>query len=384
MQVIDMSSTVLVAMAISCAVSMLIVYSQRWHGKHSMDHDLSGVQKFHTTAVPRVGGFALFAGFYFTTVICISLYPRLFAGAGGMGALKLLAASLPVFAAGITEDLTKRVSVKVRLAAAIISALIASMVMGATVDELDIWGVDALLKITPIAIIVTAIVVAGGVNAINIIDGFNGLAGSVVVIMSAALGFLAWQAGDVFVTSLALLGIGVTLGFLLVNFPSGRLFLGDGGAYLLGFWVAEIAVLLLVRNASVNAWQVLAVCAYPVIEVLYSMYRKKMIRNMSPGEPDGVHLHMLVYRRFVPRFVAYSAQKSWIRNAAVTCVIAPCITLLAIISVVAGGTIAGAAAIVVVQVWLYLTVYSRLVRGRWRRVQGTAAAINSDVNATLS
>jgi UDP-N-acetylmuramyl pentapeptide phosphotransferase/UDP-N-acetylglucosamine-1-phosphate transferase len=387
MQTIPLLSIALVAVCISCLFSLLIVHSQEWHGKHSLDHDLSGVQKFHTTAVPRIGGVAVVAGLFLALGFGALVYPGLLLNGHASGALKLLLASMPAFIAGIMEDLTKRVSVKVRLVATIISALMASWLLGATIDGVDIWGVDSLLAIVPIAIVVTAVVVAGGANAINIIDGFNGLAGSVVVIMAAALGYLAWQTGDMFVAMLALLGIGVTLGFMLVNYPTGRLFLGDGGAYLLGFWVAEIAVLLLVRNPTINAWQVLSICAYPVIEVLFSIYRRRFVRKATPGAPDGLHLHTLVYRRFVSRLLTHGHRhriRPWHRNAAVVCFIGPCIGLLAAISVVAGGTIPGAAAIVIGQVLLYIALYRRLVRRRWGRNDVTASAEQGGVKAELT
>jgi len=377
----EMLTVLLVATAIAFAVSLLIVFSEGWHGRHSMDHDLSGIQKFHTTAVPRIGGVAVIVGLYVTIVGCERWYPGLFFAFDGASGSALLVASLPVFIAGIVEDLTKRVSVRVRLAAAMLSALSASIMMGVTVDELDIWGIDALLTVAPIAVLVTAVVVAGGINAVNFIDGFNGLAGSVVIIMSTALGFLAWQAGDEFVVALAALGIGVTLGFLMVNFPTGRLFLGDAGAYLLGFWVAEIAVLLLTRNAEINSWQVLAICAYPVIEVLFSIYRRKVVRRASPGAPDRLHMHSLVYRRVVPRLLPYHAGKPWIRNAAVAVLVAPVVALSAFIAVVAGETIAGAAAVVTGQVLLYVGVYARLVRGHWRR-PADRSVLDTDVKVT--
>jgi UDP-N-acetylmuramyl pentapeptide phosphotransferase/UDP-N-acetylglucosamine-1-phosphate transferase len=199
--------------------------------------------------------------------------------------------------------------------------------LGATVNELDLWGVDALLAIAPFAVLVTAIVVAGGSNAINIIDGFNGLSSSTIVIMAAGLAAVGFQHGDSLVVTLGALGIGATLGFLAVNYPRGKLFLGDGGAYFLGFWVSEMAVLLLVRNAAVNAWQVLAICAYPVIEVLFSMYRRKVIQKVSPGAPDALHLHTLVFRRLVFKHVRKDASRPWKRNAAVACVIAPAVAL---------------------------------------------------------
>jgi UDP-N-acetylmuramyl pentapeptide phosphotransferase/UDP-N-acetylglucosamine-1-phosphate transferase len=369
----------LVATGASAAVSVLIVKSQSWHGKHTLDHDLEGVQKFHTAAVPRIGGVSVIAAIFLSLLLCdyiaLGLLPRAHVESG----ILLLIAGLPTFIAGITEDLTKKVSVKARLVASIASALLASWLLGATVDALDIWGVDSLLTWMPFALLVTAITVSGGVNAINIIDGFNGLAASTVLVMLAALGAVGWQVGDYLVVELAVLGIGAVCGFLMVNYPKGRLFLGDGGAYFLGFWVAEIVVLLLVRNTSINAWQVLSICGYPIIEVLYSIHRRRFVRQVSPGAPDGLHLHTLVYRRVVPKFLPHNASQPWKRNAAVTFVIMPWVVASSVLSVWAGRTVGGAMGIVVIQLVVYIAIYTRLVRGRWGGRNAPALSEGKDV-----
>ena len=371
----------LAAFGASVTVSLLIVLSQKWHGGLSHDHDLSGVQKVHTTAVPRIGGLAVVSGVLLGLMIFRALNPQAMSGSHFDNILLLLAASVPAFGAGIVEDMTKRVSVKARLAATALSAVIASAVLGATVHELDLWGVDALLAIAPIAVFVTAVVVAGGSNAINIIDGFNGLSASTIIIMAAGLSAIALQHGDMLVASLGVLGIGATIGFLALNYPRGKLFLGDGGAYFLGFWVSEMAVLLLVRDAAVNAWQVLAVCAYPVIEVLFSIYRRKFIQNVSPGAPDALHLHTLVFRRIVFKHVSKDARYPWKRNAAVVCVIAPAVALCVAISVLAGASAPVSLAIVVAQVGIYVLAYGRLVRGRWATGRSSRLGANMNANA---
>lgn len=362
---IQLFSAALVAILSSSAISALIVLSQGWHGKHTLDHDLTGVQKFHKHAVPRIGGLAVAGAIVLTIAYSYFRAPTLYSERDLKNAALLFLAAMPVFFAGITEDLTKRVSVKARLAASVASALLASWLLGATVDRLDIWGFDVLLAWTPFALVITAVTVAGGINSINIIDGFNGLAASTAAIMLAALAVVAWQVGDNFVTTLAVVGIGGTLGFLILNFPAGKLFLGDGGAYFLGFWVSETVVLLLVRNDRVSAWQILSICAYPVIEVLFSIYRRKIVRKTNPGEPDGLHMHTLVYRRVASRIVGRHSQHPWKRNAVVTCVIAPWIVAMVLLSVVAGGAASASVMIVVVQLIAYITVYARLVRGRW-------------------
>jgi UDP-N-acetylmuramyl pentapeptide phosphotransferase/UDP-N-acetylglucosamine-1-phosphate transferase len=372
----------LTTLACSFLVSLFIVGSQKWHGGLSHDHDLAGVQKVHTTAVPRIGGVGVVAGLILGFLLFQQLFPQV-ANGSSKQIWMLLGASLPAFVAGLIEDMTKRVSVRVRLAATALSALIASAVLGASVHHLDIWGVDLLLAFTPFAIVATAIFVAGGANAINIIDGFNGLSGSTIVIMASGLAAVALQQGDVFVATLGVLGVAAALGFLMLNYPTGKLFLGDGGAYFLGFWVSEMAVLVLVRNPGVSAWQVLSICAYPVIEVLFSIYRRKFISKVSPGAPDALHLHTLVFRRLVFKHVKRDANRPWLRNAAVTWFIAPAVTLTVALSAFFGHVTAVSVAIVIAQVVVYIAAYGRLVRGRWTMGRNARVSVAIEAKAQV-
>lgn len=365
MQLNDLLKIGAAAGIVSFFVSLFIVHSQKWHGFVSNDHDLGGVQKVHALAVPRVGGLAVVSGILFGMLAYAFFFPKQIPAARISAIFLLATAGAPAFIAGIAEDLSKRISVRIRLLATFASALVASALLGATVNELDIWGLDNLLKVTPVAVLVTALVVAGGANAVNIIDGFNGLAGSVIMIMALAIAAIALEHHDMLVATLGFLAAGSAIGFLLVNFPRGKLFLGDGGAYFLGFWVAEGAVLLLVRNAGVNAWQVLSICAYPVIEVLFSMYRRRVIQQVSPGAPDRLHLHTLVYRRVVRKLIKVEPPQAWLRNATTAGVIVPWIAIMALSSVLVGQSILMAIGLVLFQVMLYILVYRRLVRGRW-------------------
>lgn len=366
---------------ISFVVSLLIVQSQKWHGCISNDHDLAGVQKVHGLAVPRIGGLAVVSGVVLGILAHVLMFPANIPPARLNAILLLASCGMPAFLSGMTEDFTKRVSVRIRLLATFASALLASAVLGATVNELDIWGVDNLLQMTPVAVLVTALVVAGGANAVNIIDGFNGLAASVIIIMALAIGVVAFQHNDAMVATLGVLGAGSAVGFLLVNFPRGKLFLGDGGAYFLGFWIAEAAVLLLVRNASVNAWQVLSICAYPVIEVLFSMYRRRIIQQVSPGAPDRLHLHTLVYRRVVRKLIKVEPPQAWLQNATTAGVIVPWVAVMALASVLVGQSILAAIALVLLQIALYVAVYKRLARGRWLRAGIAVPVVEVEVEA---
>jgi UDP-N-acetylmuramyl pentapeptide phosphotransferase/UDP-N-acetylglucosamine-1-phosphate transferase len=371
----DMLKIGATAAGVSFLVSLLIVHSQKWHGRLSHDHDLGGIQKVHALAVPRVGGLAVVSGILFGVLLCRLLFPAQMPAARLGSILLLIGCGAPAFLAGIAEDLSKCISVRIRLLATFTSALVASALLGATVNNLDIWGIDNLLTVMPIAVLVTALVVAGGANAVNIIDGFNGLASSVIIIMALAIAAVAIQQNDMFVATLGLLGAGSALGFLLVNFPRGKLFLGDGGAYFLGFWVAEGAVLLLVRNANVNAWQVLSICAYPVIEVMFSMYRRRIIQQVSPGAPDRLHLHTLIYRRVVRKLIKVEPPQAWLQNASTAGVIVPWVATMALATVLVGQSMLAAMALVLVQVVFYIAIYRRLVRGHWVGAAPAAPAV---------
>lgn len=212
----------------------------------------------------------------------------------------LIACSLPAFVAGITEDLTKNVSPRRRLFFTAVSASLAIWLLDSVVARTDIPGLDpVLLRWVPMAWMLTIFIIAGTANAINIIDGFNGLASMCVLMMVLALGYVAFLVGDMFVFTASMIVAGAVLGFFVWNFPAGLIFLGDGGAYLLGFLLGELCILLVHRHAQVSPMFPLLLCAYPVFETIFTMYRRKFVRGVPTGAPDGIHLHTLVHRRLI-------------------------------------------------------------------------------------
>lgn len=287
----------LIGCFVSLAVCVLIVLTQRWHGRHSLDHDMDGHQKFHKVPVPRIGGVAVFLG------ICATALITAIDGTSSeqkTTAAALLACSLPAFLAGTLEDLTKRVSVSLRLVASFASAGLAVYLLRAYLTSVDTLVLDHVLAVSPLlAYAFTCFSVAGVANAVNIIDGFNGLASGSVIIMLTGICGLAWIYSDPLVMRLCLTAIAPIAGFMLLNFPLGKIFLGDGGAYLCGFWLAECAIILLIRNPNISTWAVLLVCMYPVFETAFSIWRKAIYRKTGMGRPDKVHFHMLVYRRLI-------------------------------------------------------------------------------------
>jgi UDP-N-acetylmuramyl pentapeptide phosphotransferase/UDP-N-acetylglucosamine-1-phosphate transferase len=164
------------------------------------------------------------------------------------------------------------------------------------------------LAINAFSFAFTVFAVAGVTHAVNVIDGLNGLSSVNALLASIGLAVVAWTVGDSFVFSAACVLGGSVAGFFLVNYPGGRIFLGDGGAYLMGLLLAELAVLLVHRNSEVSPWFPLLLLAYPIWETLFSMYRRK-VRGRSAGEADALHLHSLVYHRLA-RWKGYFAAPS--------------------------------------------------------------------------
>lgn len=282
------------AFIVSLILTVLIVRFQNLHGRFTADTDLMSTQKFHRKPVPRVGGIALFAA---VLAVCGVVAAREPAELGPL--LLIWLCSIPAFVSGLAEDTTKRISAKWRFLGIGVSGVLVFFVLDQSITRLNIPLVDSLLQFGFLAFIVTVIAVIGAANAINIIDGYNGLAAVVSIFIFAGFAYVCFYLDDRLLLITCVSMIGAIGGFLIWNYPRGLIFLGDGGAYFIGCMIGIVSIMLLVRHPSVSAWFPLLLCLYPVFETLFSIYRKLILRGHSPGVPDGVHLHMLIYRRLV-------------------------------------------------------------------------------------
>ncbi|MBF0422136.1 MAG: polysaccharide biosynthesis protein [Magnetococcales bacterium] len=256
----------------------------------------AGPQKAHPYSVPRVGGIAIVTGMF---AVILQLLLK-----GDWPTAKKLAVFMGcgmfVFGIGLLEDVTKNIGPRTRLVVTMFAVCIAFFAMDAALLRVDIPWFDHLLQSSvAFSLVCTVIAVAGLSHSLNIIDGYNGLASMVALIILSALGYISYTLNSWFLFQASVAMAGSVLGFLVWNYPHGHILVGDGGAYLMGFVIGEISVLLVSQHAEVSALFPLLLVAYPVSETLFTIYRRKILRGLSPATPDTMHLHSLIYHRLI-------------------------------------------------------------------------------------
>jgi len=266
------------AFFISIFTLLIVIYLTRKYSLLMDDANDTKPQSFHKDDTPRAGGIGVLTGIFLITLVPLGL--------------KFLPSIILAFLSGIFEDFHNSLSPKMRLLLQLIAATSAVVLADAVVTYLGL-GISMPYWL---GVIFSIFAIIGMMNAINIIDGFNGLASGVTLLILLSFSIVSYQHNNVDILIVTTITGGATLGFMLLNFPKGKIFLGDGGAYLLGFIVAIIGIFLASKYESVSPWYILALFIYPVWEVLFSIMRK-LYMGLSPMQPDSYHFHMLVYRQ---------------------------------------------------------------------------------------
>jgi UDP-N-acetylmuramyl pentapeptide phosphotransferase/UDP-N-acetylglucosamine-1-phosphate transferase len=277
----------------SFILTILLVKYSHLHEHLSHDTDLSGPQKFHKQPVARIGGVSIFTGI---TVGIIAYTSR---NHDYATSFYLFTFSGIAFFTGLLEDITKKIAPLSRLIFIAIASYLAIEFLNLPIKQVSIFGIDFLLQFSIISLIFTIIAITGLSHAYNIIDGFNGLASMVAILTLTSIAYVGFKHNDHLIVFFSLCMTASILGFFLFNYPNGLIFLGDGGAYLLGFWIAILSLLLVSRHATISPWYALLVNGYPIMETLFTIYRRTSQRKKRVGLPDGIHFHTIIYRRIL-------------------------------------------------------------------------------------
>lgn len=351
--------TFFLSFIVSAVIVLLLIRYQQTHQHISLDLDLNSVQKFHTIPVPRIGGVGVVIGFTFSLAINKLVFNNEYL------TFLMLAVALPTFLIGLIEDMTKKVGVLHRLIVTALSAALGAYFLNIRLMQLDLLVFDTLLGFYWFSLMFTSFAVAGVANAFNLIDGFNGLAAGVATIILLALSYVAHQLADpeIMLTSLSLAG--AVLGFALWNYPRGLIFLGDGGAYFIGFMVAEQSVWLLERHPQVSPWFPLLLVYYPIFETLFTIFRRLIVNKVNVGMPDATHLHQLIYRRLIKtkKHLVSTPSQQVMQNSATS----PYLWVMTIISVIPAILFYSNPLLLKISVLLYSGFYVLIYRSMYKK-----------------
>ena len=275
---------VLILVFLSTLFALLFIHREReTFAKRAVRH-VKAKQSVHTVPTPRVGGIAIAVGI---------LSGALLSGNDLFGTL--LWTTLPIFLIGLLEDLGPDTPPSLRLGVAALSATLAILVLNIHISRVDLPGVDILMSITLIGMAFTIFASTGMTHAINLIDGLNGLSSAVVIAIMITFGLIAQRYGHSDLVVMNGVVCVAFIGFMCVNFPNGRVFLGDAGAYSIGHIIAWNAIVILNREPEISAWAILLVLLWPVLDTLFAMVRR-LLTGLSISQPDKLHYHHVLMR----------------------------------------------------------------------------------------
>lgn len=303
------ASIALIAFVVSAMIVVLARYIPLLSGGQS---SLSAVQAMHIKLTPRLGGLAIFAallaGLPFTPPTITDRYT-----------LFIMSASF-LFAVGLAEDLGLGVSPRKRLIAAAISSVLVMSLLDVWLPRADVPLLDDWMAHWAVAVTLTLLVTVGVANGFNLIDGVNGLAALTAIVAAVALALIADAAGYTVMVHLSMMLAAAVLGFMVLNYPFGFIFLGDAGAYMLGFVLSWFAIAVLNNAPEASNWAMLLVVFWPVADTALAIWRRSQSRRPVMA-PDRLHFHQLVMRALEIHFLGRGHRQ--IANPLTTLILSP-------------------------------------------------------------
>lgn len=242
--------------------------------------DAPNYRKVHSIPMPRIGGLAIVAGatagLSYVYELIFDLWPIVLGG-------------VAILIIGILDD-KYTLSPKIKLIGQLVAACIV-VFFGFDIDFITIPFVSEKIALGPFSYIIAILWIIGITNAINLIDGLDGLASGVSVIALASIMYLAILNGQYLVVALTAILIGSTLGFLIFNFHPAKIFLGDTGSLFLGYCISTISMLGLFKSVTVFSLVIpIIILAIPIFDTLFAIIRR-VINKKKIFAPDKSHLH---------------------------------------------------------------------------------------------
>ena len=235
-------------------------------------------RRMHKKPTPRIGGLAIFVGFVVSTLVFCEMTPELVA---------IYAGGLIIVAVGVIDDVSP-INAWLKLIAQVLVALVA-VSQGVKLEYINFFGEYVYFGILSIPI--TVLWIVGLTNAINLIDGLDGLACGVSAICSMSLLLVMVLKGDVASAMLTAVLVGACVGFLPFNTNPAKIFMGDTGALFLGYTLAVISVSGVFKLHTVISFVIpLSIFGLPLFDTTFAFVRR-IIQKRNPFSADRGHLH---------------------------------------------------------------------------------------------
>jgi UDP-GlcNAc:undecaprenyl-phosphate GlcNAc-1-phosphate transferase len=288
---------ILIAFLMNGAISFF------WHQKIYNKLELKvyeGIQRIHLNETPRLGGLIIIA--------LLMTYTCFHAKSNIVPMLKLFLISIiPLGVISLKEDLFHNVKPFLRLLAIFLSGIL--FVINFSGPYPNFSGINMLswLDNRIAQILFYPLALSALANGNNLTDGVNGLCGFISLSILGSLMFLAYQVNDTDIMMIIFIFMALIFSFLCFNYPFGKIFLGDLGAYSIGFLIGMLTIIFFGRHAEISPLFPLLILIYPTLELVFSI-----LRRLNAGQPifvadvEHIHIKIFYFLRQIPQLKRYA------------------------------------------------------------------------------
>lgn len=280
------------AFILSAAIAMA-----GWSGRLSIAASPKrvAVQSFHLGQTPRLGGIAIITS---TVMAAILFFPDEFWN----GHIFIFICCMPALILALREDCGFSVTPNLRLVSCFLSSLIYLIFTGDLLPRVGIGFFDEIIRNTILGLIISTLFVTAAVQSMNLIDGLNGLCSGIGFLISVCLAAVAEFSNSAELFYVSTISAAAILGFFVVNYPAGGLFLGDSGAYWIGFSLSFLGIHFLRQIPDFSAPAILLIFFWPAFDIFLAIWRRFYLRRRL-FQPDRMHPHHIAVRLLRVRFV---------------------------------------------------------------------------------
>jgi UDP-N-acetylmuramyl pentapeptide phosphotransferase/UDP-N-acetylglucosamine-1-phosphate transferase len=252
------------------------------------------IQRIHLNETPRLGGLVF--------ILSLTSFVMYCPNNESIQLLKIILICLiPIVIVGLKEDLFHNVEPATRLLTLLfVGWLFRTEFTGPFPNLADVPLISKLIALQGGISFFYILGIVAVANGMNLIDGVNGLCAAVALSILGALLFVSYKTNDVVMLSTIFNVILILIPFLIFNYPYGKIFLGDLGAYSLGLIISMLTIILFSRHPEISPWGAALILIYPATEVVFSLLRRA-IKGVSIFHPDTSHLHLKFFHFFRPQ-----------------------------------------------------------------------------------